>query len=287
MVDNVWTLFYRALALFYENLVDGEGQISNVIYESKPYSYKPPKADKHYRAVIVVHDVNEYKVQLEHVISEFYAAHREANKGMKGYDPTKIPRLPMYLPRINEDENIFKMQIHENKAHSSSNYKKDEMIPVISILRGTFKSKQPFDLGDGSMNEKSAKSVLEDTSKALEKEGYRVEIEDDIQNPYVIASIDAARLCEVYKCDSIQRRFFTGRQIRANFFSRVDGKLQRSKLESVGVLLVDRDIEVVHSHERTTRTDAIYTAEHPDEIVLDTIPPVLRSGRLYKKYKAR
>lgn len=287
MADSVWIPFYKALSSFYENLVDGEGQISNVIYESKPYSYRPPKADKNYRAVIGVRDVNEYKEQLEHVVTEFYAAHREANKDMKGYDPTKIPRLPMYLPRINEDKNIFKMQIHENKAHSSTNYKKDEMIPVISILRRAFKSKQPLDLGDGSMNEKSAKSVLKDTLQALEDEGYHIEIEDDIQSPYVIASIDAARLCELHECDSIQRRFFTGRQIRANFFSRIDGKLQRSKLESVGVFLVDRDIEVVHSLERTTRTDAIYTAQHPDEIVLKDIPPVLRSGRLYKKYKAK
>ncbi|MDN3453825.1 hypothetical protein [Psychrobacter sp. APC 3350] len=267
---SVWIPFFNALSSFYENLVDEDGQISNVMYESKAFLYRPSKVDKHYRAVIRVRDVNAYKEELEHVATEFYAAHREANKREKNYDPTKIPRLPIYLPRINADENIFKMQIHENRAHASKNYKKNEMIPVISVLRSAM-LREAFDA----------------SVQALKGNGYTVIVDDDKKSPYLMASINAARLCELYECDSIQRRFSTGRQIRANFFSRVDGKLQRSKLESVGVLLVDRDIEVVHSHERTTRTDAIYTAEHPDEILLDDIPPVLRSGRLYRKYKAK
>lgn len=269
MSDNVWLSFYEALASFYENLIDDEGQIDNVIYESKRYSYHQRQADKHYRAIVRVQDVSDYTEQLEHVAAEFYAAHREANKRRKDYDPTKIPRLPMYLPRVNADENIFKIQIHENKAHSSTNHTQNEMIPVISVLRSAM-LREAFDA----------------SVQALKENGYIVIVDDEKKNPYLIASINAARLCEVYECDSIQRRFFTGRQIRANFFSQIDGKLQRSKLHSVGVLLVDRDIEVVHSHERTTRTDAIYTAEHPEEIVLEVIPLPLRSGRLYKKYKA-
>lgn len=267
---SVWIPFFNALSSFYDNFLDEDYQISNAIYESKQYSYRSNQADRHYRAVIRVRDVNAYKEELEHVATEFYAAHREANKREKDYDPTKIPKLPIYVPRINKDENIFKMQIHENRAHASKNHKKNEMIPVISVLRSAM------------LREAFYASV-----QALKDNGYTVIVDDDKKSPYLMASINAARLCEVYECDSIQRRFFTGRQIRANFFSRIDGKLARSKLESVGVLLIDRDIEVVHSHERTTRTDAIYTAEHPDEIILEAIPPVMRSGRLYKKYKVK
>lgn len=284
MSNSVWTPFYEALASFYEELLDENGQIKGAIYESKPYFYKPPRADKHYRAVLRVDDADALKDELDEVATAFYASHRAANEGRKDYDVTKIPKLPMYLPRINEDENIFKMQVHENKAHSSTNYKKDEMIPVMSILRGALNLTKNIN----SNHEKTSdQKDFYDTVQALRDEGYIVEIDKYNESPFVIASINAERLCELYECDSIQRRFFTGRQIRANFFSRIDGKLQKSTLKSVGVLLTDTDIEVVHSHERTTRTDAIYTAEHPDEIVLEAIPPMLRSGRLYKKYKAK
>lgn len=287
MSNSVWIPFYEALASFYEELLDGECQIANAIYESKPYLYRPPAADKNYRAVVRVHDVNAFRAQLEYVIKEFYAAHRAVNKGKKDYDVTKIPKLPMYLPRINEDENIFKIQVHENKAHSSTNHKKGEMTPVISILRSALESKKRIKFSNEKPDGITAEQAFDDTVQALEKEGYIVEVDRYNESPYVVVSIDAARLCELYQCDSIQRRFFTGRQIRANFFTKIDGKLERSTLKSVGVLLTDKDIEVVRSHERTTRTDAIYTAEHPDEIVLNAIPVELRSGRLYKKYKVK
>lgn len=282
MSNKVWTPFYEALASFYEELLDENGEIKGAIYESKTYFYKPPKADKHYRAVLRVDNAEALKDELDELATAFYAAHRAANKEKKGYDPTKIPKLPMYLPRINEDENIFKMQVHENKAHSSTNYKKDEMIPVMSILRGALNLNKNVN----SNHEKASNGKdFYDTVQALRDDGYNVEIDKYNESPFVIASIKAERLCELYKCDSIQRRFFTGRQIRANFFTKTDGKLERSTLKSVGVLLTDTDIEVVRSHERTTRTDAIYTAQHPDEIVLEVIPDALRSGRLYKKYK--
>ena len=275
MSNSVWIPFYEALASFYEALVDEDGRIKNAIYESKTYFYNPPNADKHYRAVVHVHDLDALREQLEHVTKAFYASHRAANQGRKDYDVTKIPKLPMYLPRINEDENIFKMQIHENKAHSSTNYKKNEMVPVVSILRSKLVGKN------------QAQQQFDGILQALKDDDYSVEVDKYNESAYVIASIDAARLCKLYECDSIQRRAFTGRQIRANFFTQIDGKLERSTLKSVGVLLTDRDIEVVRSHERTIRTDAIYTADHPNEIVLEAIPPELRSGRLYKKYKAK
>lgn len=281
--DSPWIPFYVALAQFYEEyLLDENLQIYSAIYESKTLHHTPPWIDKNYRAVLLV-DIAALRDPLEHVATAFYAAHKAVHQNEKDYDPNKIPKLPMYVPRINDDESIFKMQVHENKAHSSKNHKKDEMIPVISVMKGDLSSTIP----NNSDEKITYQAALDLAVEALKDEGYVVDVQDDIASTYVTVDIDVNRLCELNECNSIQRRFFTGRQIRANFFSRVDGKLQKSTLKSVGVLLTNQHIEVVHSYERTTRTDAIYTAEHPDEIVLKAIPPILRSGRLYKKYKAK
>lgn len=279
--DSPWLPFYFALAQFYEEyLLDENQQIYSAIYESKTLYHTPPWIDKNYRAVLLV-DVDALREPLEHVATAFYAAHKAVHQREKDYDPNKIPRLPMYVPRINDDESIFKMQVHENKAHSSKNHRKDEMIPVISVTKGDLTRVIKSD----SDEKITYQAALDIAIKALKDEGYVVNVQDDIASTYVTVDIDVNKLCELHECDSIQRRFFTGRQIRANFFSRIDGKLQRSTLKSIGVLLTNQHIEVAHSHERTTRTDAIYTAKHPDEIVLEVIPPLLRSGRLYKKYK--
>ncbi len=280
--DSPWIPFYYELAKFYEeHLLDEDRQIDSAIYESKTLRHTPPWIDKNYRAVLLV-DVATLRDPLEQVAAAFYAAYKAVHQHKEDYDPTKIPKLPMYVPRINDDENIFKMQVHENKAHSSKNHKKGGMIPVISITKGDLSSAIKSDSGEKI----TYQAALDIAVEALKNEGYVVDVQDDIASTYVTVDIDTNKLCELHECDSIQRRFFTGRQIRANFFSRIDGKLQKSTLKSVGVLLTNKHIEVVHSHERTTRTDAIYTAEHPDEIVLEAIPPLLRSGRLYKKYKA-
>ena len=280
--DSVWQPFYDVLAAFYEELLDDDGEMPDAIYESKTYFHNPPNADKKYRAVLRVKDIDTLREQLEHVAQAFYASYKAANSDKKDYDRDVIPKLPIYVPRVIDDENIFRLQIHENKAHSSTNYKKDEMIPVISILKRDFSQENDY-----SEDKISVRELLDNTVQALADEGYSVDIEESNESSYVVVSINVARMCELYECDSIQLRAFTGRQIRANFFTKTDGKLERSKLQSVGVLLTDRHIEVVHSHERSIRTDAIYTAAHPDEIVLKTIPDVFRSGRLYKKYKSK
>ena len=279
--DSPWLPFYAELIQFYEEeLLDEDYQIKFPLYQSKAYLHSTMWIDKHYRAVLHV-DTDSLREPLARVVSAFYVAYEEANKLNKDYDAKKTPKLPIYVPRINNDKNIFKMQIHENKAHSSKNHKKGEMIPVISVTKGNLSSTIPND-----SNEKTTyQAALDIAVEALKNQGYSVEVQDDIASTYVTVYIDTDRLCEIHECDSIQRRFFTGRQIRANFFSRIDDKLQKSTLKSIGVLLTNQHIEVAHSHERTTRTDAIYTAKHPDEIVFEVIPPLLRSGRLYKKYK--
>ncbi|MGP5065029.1 hypothetical protein ACTXIZ_12785 [Psychrobacter celer] len=289
--DKLWLPFYNALSSFYELLLDDERKIDYPIYQSKAYYDDPPFADKHYRAVIYVLDTDVLREPLEHVAKAFYASHKAFYENEKGYDADVIPKLPIYVPRIVDGEKIVKMQVHENKAHSSTNYKKDEMIPVISVLKSKLTKIMDIDFDDKNAD-RTAKityqEALDSAVEALRDNDYSVSVEHNEDTPYLIVNIDTARLCDVYDCDSIQQRIFTGRQIRANFFTQNnEGKLERSTLKSVGVLITDRRFSIVDSHQRSMRTDAIYTTGHPDEIVLEAISPELRSGRLYKKYKAK
>lgn len=289
--DKLWLPFYNALSSFYELLLDDERKIDYPIYQSKAYYDDPPFVDKHYRAVIYVLDTDVLREPLEHVAKAFYASHKAFYENEKGYDADVIPKLPIYVPRIIDDEKIVKMQVHENKAHSSTNYKKGEMIPVISVLKSKLTKIMDIDFDDENAD-RTAKityqEALDSAVEALRDKDYSVSVEHNEDTPYVIVSINTTQLCDVYDCDSIQQRIFTGRQIRASFFTENDeGKLERSKLKSVGVLITSIRFKVVDSHERTIRTDAIYTASHPDEIILDAIPPLLRIGRLYMKYNAK
>jgi len=288
--DKLWLPFYNALSSFYELLLDDERKIDYPIYQSKAYYDDPPFADKHYRAVIYVLDTDVLREPLEHVAKAFYASHKAFYENEKGYDADVIPKLPIYVPRIVDGEKIVKMQVHENKAHSSTNYKKDEMIPVISVLKSKLTKIMDIDFDDKNAD-RTAKityqEALDSAVEALRDNDYSVSVEHNEDTPYLIVNIDTARLCDVYDCDSIQQRIFTGRQIRANFFTQNnEGKLERSTLKSVGVLITDRRFSIVDSHQRSMRTDAIYPVAHPDEIILDAISPTLRIGRLYMRHNA-
>lgn len=98
--------------------------------------------------------------------------------------------------------------------------------------------------------------------------------------------IDVKTLCKLYHCQSVQHRIHTGRQIRADYFSHdADGNITKSKLQSIGILLIsaDQSITVLTSHDCKVRTDAIYTKRHPTEIILEEVPEKFLIGRLYRR----
>ena len=273
-----WYPFYGRLSSLYRLLMgdDEMNGYATILYESQNRSPSSPfRFNKNYRAVLMVGDaVPAIKTELEEISDLFYEA---VAIDKKNYDPNNKPKLPVYVPRFLEDnDELFKIQIHENKAHSSENLTKTDMVTLASCPRGSLSR-----LID---EKRSVRRVLEAAAGVLENDGYTVVIEDKNLSPYYTLSVDVKTLCEKHKCDSIQRRFFTGRQIRANFFTEKDDVVQKSKLATVGVVLVTEPVEVVHSLDRSIRTDAKYTKKHIDEIVFDEIPEQFRSGRLYKNY---
>lgn len=275
-----WVDFYNQLVILYDSLLDEESGYAGVMYQSKKnHLLGENSLNKRYRAVLYVGEAHTLEEDIKRVKSLFYKAVEIDNQELK---IKTEPKLPVYIPYFLDDENdLFKIQIHENKAHSSVNYKQDKMIPIASCPRGSLAQNNEKD------HTRSNRQVIQDTANLLEAEGYTVEIEDNEKNPYVMLSVDVATLCDKYECDSIQRRYFTGRQIRANFFTKKDGIIQKSKLATIGTLLLRKHISVVNSFQRSTRTDAKYTKQHVDEIILDIVGEDLRSGRLYKRYNEK
>lgn len=273
-----WYPFYARLSSLYRLLMgdDEMNGYATVLYESQKRSSSSSfRFDKNYRAVLMIGDaVPAIKTELQEIADLFYQA---VAIDKKNYDPNNKPKLPVYVPRFLEDnDDLFRIQIHENKAHSSENLKKTDMVTLASCPRGSLSRLYP--------DKRSVRDVLEAAAGVLESDGYTVAVKDENLSPYYTVSVDVKTLCEKHECDSIQRRFFTGRQIRANFFTEKDDIVQKSKLATVGVVLVTKPVEVVHSLDRSVRTDAKYTKKHIDEIVFDEIPEQFRSGRLYKNY---
>lgn len=273
-----WYPFYGRLSSLYRLLMgdDEMNGYATILYESQNRSPSSPfRFNKNYRAVLMVGDAAPaIKTELQEISDLFYEA---VAIDKKNYDPKNKPKLPVYVPRfLDDNDDLFKIQIHENKAHSSENLTKTDMVTLASCPRGSLSRLYP--------DKRSVRDVLEAAAGVLESDGYTVATKDENLSPYYTVSVDVKTLCEKHECDSIQRRFFTGRQIRANFFTEKDDIVQKSKLATVGVVLVTKPVEVVHSLDRSVRTDAKYTKKHIDEIVFDGIPELFRSGRLYQIY---
>ena len=275
-----WYPFYERLSSLYRLLIgdDEMNGYATILYESRTRSSTNPfKFDKNYRAVLMVGDgdrVSALKTELQQIADLFYQA---VAIDKKDYDPNNKPKLPVYVPRfLDDNDELFKIQIHENKAHSSENLTKTDMVTLASCPRGSLSRLYP--------DKRSVRDVLEAAAGVLESDGYTVATKDENLSPYYTVSVGVKTLCEKHECDSIQRRFFTGRQIRANFFTEKDDIVQKSKLATVGIVLVTKPVEVVHSLDRSVRSDAKYTKKHIDEIVFEEIPEQFRSGRLYKIY---
>lgn len=219
-----------------------------------------------YRAIIKVSD--EYYDKLEQLIAEANQYYFMENPGKK--------RLPMNLPRLLNNNDVFKIQIHENRAYSSLNYKDLESVPIIR-----YSSHINYVISKEENETRKAK-----ISAAFQESGYEVGFQyDDYHQIMETLTIEAQVLCELFKCDSIQHRIQTGVQIRGNFFVQdIERRIVASPLQSIGVLLLpaSQDVEVLHSHRRRVRSDAKFIDGHPDEIILEIDDSGIPYGRLYR-----
>lgn len=261
---SIWSVYYETLTEIYELLQECDCLFSL----NEPFK-KLGRPSGRYRGVFSLTD--EQIERIEPMLKDGERLYRVANEegNRRG--------LPINFPKFIEDESIFKMQIHINKAHLSKNYEIDTSLKIASVPTLILEN------DDREQMEADIKAFYE-AGEALEKLGYEILIE---QIPsHDIMYIGVKRLCELNKCNSVQHRIDTGRQIRADYFSRdSDGNITKSKLQSIGILLIpaDQQITVLTSHDRKIRTDAIYTKRHPTEIILEEIPAKLLTGRLYKR----
>lgn len=263
---GVWKAYYSQLAEIYKFLND----CTCLFSLNDPFNALDQPSGK-YRGVFKINQsqIDKLKTMLE--------------DGERLYDVASIDSkrkaLPINFPRFLEDESIFKMQIHINKAHLSKNFnpQEHEMIRVATVPTLILET-------DDKEQMKADIKAFYQAEADLEKLGYQVLIE---QLPsHDVMYIDVKTLCKLNKCESVQHRIDTGRQIRANYFSHDDrGFITKSKLQSIGILLVPQmqPLDVVQSHDRKIREDAIYTERHPTEIILKQIPAKLVYGRFYRR----
>lgn len=233
------------------------------LWRSKPDAYKFVKKWRKFLPDATFKGVVKFSGDIEHLKTLIEKS--DIDKGREGaYNTALTYNMPKLI-----DENVVRILVHENKAHASMNHKKG-YIKLLSVRTSS------------AMRE-YASGELDEIARKMKQSGYSVKIDHNPQS--IQLSINVEHLCDMYECKSIQRRYSTGRQIRANFYT-VDksGLLEKSKLETLGILVIphDMEVEIIKSHDRKIRTDAIYTEKHPDEIVFGDIPEGYITDRFYK-----
>ena len=262
--NGIWRVYFEQLEEMYQLLEECQCLFSL----NQPFNQQG-KPSGNYRGVFQLNDQQMKRIEpmLKDGKRLYEVASEDSNR--KG--------LPMNFPKLLDDDSIFKMQIHINKAHLSKNYEADTNIRIASV---------PTLISENEDKEYMQANIKEfhQVAKTLEAKGFEVLVEQ-IPNLDMIY-IDVKTLCKLYQYQSVQHRVATGRQIRADYFSDDDdGNITKSKLQSIGILLIplDQSITVLTSYDRKVRTDAIYTKSHPTEIILDDVPEKFLTGRLYRR----
>lgn len=271
---NDWIDYYRKLTQIYK-LIESENSL--ILYQSMDSPlYSDTGVKSNYRAII--------KLDNNDVVDELTRRIDQAKSIFFDVVGNKNHKLPFAIPKIAVDDKVFKIQVHTNVAHSSKNYTIEETVLVSTNQYAIAKL-----LNQGLAQSSYSNSINYSQIAALENQGYKVVFtEREKKKDYMEIYLDIKKLCELYKCQSIQHRIKSGKQTRANFFTYdQNGAIERSVLKSVGVLLLkpNQNVEVMHSHDRKIRTDAIYIEKHPDEIELHPIvDKKLLRGRIYKRF---
>lgn len=261
---SAWSVYFETLTEIYYEL-----QKCRCLFSLNDPFKELGRPSGRYRGVFQLND--EQMSRVKPLIDDGRRLYEVASEG------SNRKGLPINFPKFLEDDSIFKMQIHINKAHLSKNYEIGSMVKIASVPTLILENE------DRDQMEADIKAFHE-AGEQLEKLGYEVLIEDIPSHDFMY--IDVKRLCELNNCNSVQHRIDTGRQIRADYLSHDEqGNITKSKLQSIGILLIpaNQHITVLNSHDRKIRTDAIYTKRHPTEIILDEIPAKLLIGRLYRR----
>lgn len=253
---SIWQDYFDQLRKIY-SILDKQNELYSINAKYDDLNNPSPL----YRAVYQIYPANHQQLQnlLKECEKTFFETCTKAG--------TKKAYLPANFPIFFDSPNVFKMQVHLNKAHASKNYKAGDLLRI-SV----------------AYNNESEKTRFDELVQSLADKGIEAKIDSSEKFLYLLLNV--ADLCNVYQCDSIQHRIATGRQIRADYFSYNDKKeIEKSVLKKIGVLLLspNLNVEVMQSHQRSIRTDALYVKNHPKEIILD-IPELYPIGRIYRRY---
>lgn len=263
-MKDVWKNYYNALMTVYGYL-----ERSEILFQTGRVTADNGLIGKNYRAIYQLTDPQQL-IDVEYHLKNAEKAYATAVESEKY-------KLPMTFPKIIRDKSLVKIQIHINKAHQSTNFSGNETLDIAMIRRS-----------DDEDEEKISLELLNEIVAKLKIRKITAKIAIDDTEKFHVIRVKASVLAKLYTCDSIQQRVATGRQIRANYFTMNENRqIERSTLKSIGVLVLPPDhphIDVVHSHDRKIRDDAIFTPNHPKEILLEEIPEIYRNGRIYKQY---
>lgn len=190
---------------------------------------------------------------------------------MQAYE-AKSTKRPLYLPYLVQDDRLETVTLHENIAHSSQNFRGDDLVPVAQVCVKYGRNGDV--INDVVKDRADLVSIIEAngfeyTTEMLDKEQY--------WEQFYIKAID---LSNRFQCDSIQLRRATGKQYRYSMFGvDKDGYKTASKPKSLGVMVLVGDVKIVEPAQRKQRIDAI-TRNHPDVIDLG----FAINGVMHRKY---
>lgn len=265
-------------------------------FKNRDYAYSVVKAgdnttymiDKAYRAVYVVRDdvdadkfVDDFNDKMAVVYDALGSAYGLPDTGMYG-------RMP--LPRIFEMDGLYRIDLHSNYAHKSVawiaehvdlNDNVDKNYHAISYVKNAkFVDNETINIMDDDDTERQIDAEIRTQLDAL---GVRWRYTQSKHIDYVDIAVNVADIARIFECDYIQARKATGKQYRYKaYYHDENGYDCTSELQSIGVMVVtNRDIEVKMAGGSKTRNDALYVANHPDEIMLN-LPRQI--PRLYKKF---
>lgn len=263
--NDEWRYFYKLIKNLHD-LINIES--CTVLYQNKESAITSlGSIEPNYRAVIQLSKSHDIRL----VTDSIEAIHKEYRNLVDDEDKP----IPKYIPELLVNTALEKIQIHENIAHSSKKYEKDSQIPIslwpLSAIIGEEE--------EVTQNRKLIATMIKD----LKKNGYEPIINRHLG--YTELCVNTNTLLDKFKCKSVQHRRRTGKQIRANFFTSKDGYLEKSKLRSVGVLIIPNNtkVQVFKSAKRKIRSDAIYHSKQNNEIQLKEVPLSFRYGKHYAK----
>lgn len=200
----------------------------------------------------------------------------------QGYGRLPFPHL------LTDVGQVYRIDLHANHAHKSIARRVDaDDARNYCVVAKIMKCKASDD------NTKIV--MIDDSDKAKAEAEINAQMcarldELNIRYRYEQFSIDSVEMCihvadlvRLGRCDYVQMRTRSGKQYRYKaYYHDAHGYDRASDLMSVGVMVItDRNVQFSIAGGSKTRNDALYVANHPDEIQLD-LPRQI--PRFYRKY---